>query len=689
MRTKTLKEIITAVLTVCALFLVGCVADVYDPKTDPEPTPTPGPNPERGPIFDFNTEKSYKLTVRYDVPEGYQVGFNVYTEVPTTLNEEGQVVMKDIKAIGTGTTDKSGVYSENIEIPTTAKKLYIRSTNPGVSELLIAEVNGDVLTEAAEPDYTKEVTNTRSYVLRAGEGYKNELYNQLEFGSLNMQRIGYWQNFAGHIFKDREYTAMGRPDYLLSSAIPISSDVYKIIAQELVEGNSVDYGKLGSGDINVIKDAHVDLYLLSEGTSASSTLAYFCYPTNNPPKSINEIKSQTVAFPNAKELKNHGYYPKGWNGAMAPGEGIRLRYFKDGVDKGTVFPANTSIGWVLYNNGYQKPSTNAASVSNPYDNRGAIYSNPSLMNGNKYVALFRLGDFVIYGFEDWDVKGDCNDVVFHVESDPIESITPGIPEVKPEEPSDDKVVGSFDKSGTLTFEDLWPRQGDFDMNDVIIKYTSSIGLNINNEVVKTIDTYTLLWSGATIHNNFAYQLNASRSDVEVEFSSSTGDAGQAYLDPNLSQATIRLFNDALALTSNNTRTSTITVTTSYKRKYDTENILPPYNPFITTSSDDKEVHLTRHKPTQAANTSLFGTADDQSNPSNGNYYVTFVNDLQMPFAIHLVGEHDFVIPKEGKRIDEYYPKFINWINTNGAQDADWYLHPNEAVKPETPVKPDK
>lgn len=670
MKTKTLTKFFSTTLTVSLLFLASCVSDVYDPKPDQDPTPGPGPN--GGPIFDFSTEKSYTLIVRYDVPAGYQVGFSVYTEEPTTLNSESQVVMKDIKAIDKGFTDKSGVYSKSIKVSTTAKKLYIHSTYPGVPELLIAEINGDILSEAAEPDYTKEASKTKSYVLRSDEGYKNELYNQLSFGALDMQRIGYWQNFAGHVYKNQEYTAMGRPDYLLPSRLPISSDVYKIIAQELAEGQSIDFNKLGSGDIHVIKDAHVDLYLLSEVTSASSTLAYFCYPTNNPPTSTAEIKSQIIAFPNAKELKNHTYGPQGWNGAMAPGEGIRLRYYKDGTDKGTVFPEGTSIGWLLYNNGYKPASTNASAVT---AGGKAVYSNPALMNGNKYVALFRLDNFIIYGFEDWDVKGDCNDLVFHVESDPVESITPGIPEVKPEDPTDDKVVESFDKIGTLTFEDLWPRQGDFDMNDVIVKYTSSIGLNTNNEVVKTIDTYTLLWSGASIHDSFAYQLNANRDDVEVEFSSSTGDAGQAFVDKNLSQATIRLFNDALLLTANNTRTSTITVTTTYKRKYDKTYITPPYNPFISTSSIDKEVHLTGYNPTLAANTSLFGTGNDQSNPSKGNYYITFVGEQQMPYAIHISGDIDFIIPKEGKRIDTYYPKFINWINTNGKEDSDWYKHP--------------
>lgn len=667
MKTKALTKIFTAALTVCLLSLAACATDVYDPKLDPDPTPTPEPNPGNGPIFDLSTDKLFTLNVHYDVPKGYLVKFAVYAEKPTTLNEEDQVVMKDIKEIANGYTNESGVYSYPIKIPATVKKVYIRSTFPGVPELMTAEVNGDVLSDAVEVEYA-EMTKTNSYVLRAGKDYKKESYNKLDF-PFNIQRLGYWKNGE----RIKTYTALGRPDYLLQDILPISADVLSVISQQLKDEVPVDYTKLGNGDINVIKDAHVDLYLLSEGTSAHSTLAYYCYKTGNPPKKIADIKSQTIAFPNAKLL--------GREGGMGSGEGIRLRYYENGKDQGDIFPQGTSIGWVLHNNGYRPAYKNGGAVNK---GGGAVYSDPK-MDGKNYVALFRLDDFVIYGFEDWHGLADCNDVVFHLESDPVESIIDGVPPVVPEQPTDDKLAYSEGYSGTLTFEDLWPNQGDFDMNDVVIKYNSTVKYNIKNEVIETIDNYTLLWTGATIHNSFAYQLNASRNDVNVEFSSSTGDAGQAYLDPNMSIATIRLFNDALALTGNKTRTSEITVTTTYKRKYGKDNfVLPPYNPFITTSNQNTEVHLTNHKPTSAANASLLGTHDDLSNPANGYYYVTFVGEQQMPFAINLSGNIDFVIPKEGKRIDEYYPKFINWINTKGAQDADWYLHPNDE-KPEKPL----
>ena len=75
------------------------------------------------------------------------------------------------------------------------------------------------------------------------------------------------------------------------------------------------------------------------------------------------------------------------------------------------------------------------------------------------MASFQINGFVVIGFEDWTNQlKDYNDLVFHIEADPVDAITDNIPEVKPEPP----VTGTatVDYEGLLAFEDLWPRQGD-------------------------------------------------------------------------------------------------------------------------------------------------------------------------------------------------------------------------------------
>ena len=68
--------------------------------------------------------------------------------------------------------------------------------------------------------------------------------------------------------------------------------------------------------------------------------------------------------------------------------------------------------------------------------------------------------------------------------------------------------------GILAFEDNWPSKGDYDLNDVVVKYNSVLSFNTKNEVLSTKDTFTVLWSGASYSNSFIYQLNTDKSNVE-------------------------------------------------------------------------------------------------------------------------------------------------------------------------------
>lgn len=108
----------------------------------------------------------------------------------------------------------------------------------------------------------------------------------------------------------------------------------------------------------------------------------------------------------------------------------------------------------------------------------------------------------------------------------------------------------------------------------------------------------------------------------------------------------------------------------------------PFNPFIVVSGyalggfmDEgrKEVHLpANYGPTAKANLELFGTADDKS--ADNKYYVGSGN---YPFAIELLlkpeDQKNFGIPTEGEPIDVTYPRFINWVKSNGREDKDWYV----------------
>ncbi len=685
MRTKFTLFKVATWLAAVALGLAGCTTDLYEPEPAPAPGPDPGTNEK--PIWSISPVKDYTLTIRYDSPEGYQIPFKVYTQNPLVVGEGGQIELKNIRPVDAGVTDANGYYSERIaDVQSTVQTLYIYTEAVGVPRLLVAKVNGTTLSEATLPD--EEAASTKASIsLRAGEDYKKAAYNQFVEG-FNINRLGYWKNEGGYY---------GRPDYLLAEKVTVSNKVLKTIRARLPEGRTpANINEiLAEGDIHVTKDARIKIHLIDEYTGANSVMGYYCYPTGQRPAKPADIEGSTVVlFPNAK-VPHSG---AGSFAAVERGEGVQLRYFKDGKDQGVVFPAGVSVGWVIYNNGYKYAAQWGDYVTNDGNNGqpSTFYSTPALNGGKKQVALFRIDQFVVLGMEDWKQNKDYNDIVFHVTADPIDGIIDEIPDVDPEDPPIPPSV--VNPEGTLAFEDLWPRQGDFDLNDVVVKYKSEITYNENNEVVKTVDDFILLWSGATIHDAFAYQLDALRSDVDITFSGEG--AGGAYVDGDLSKATIRLFNDALVQTAGNTKTTSVTVTTTFRKPYPKSQFRPaPYNPFITTASKDREVHLTNYSPTLAAKPSYFGTEDDRSVYGQGTYYITFdPNGIQMPYAIHIPSDPDpekdipFVIPRESKRIDQFYPRFLSWITSGGEKDGDWYLYPidrPEDPTPETPEKPDE
>lgn len=675
------------------LTLAGCVKNenLYEPD-----------NTENLPVFDFLTKSTYTLNVKYNVPENYKVYFEVYSESPLAVNEKGETVKRqDLKPIDKGYTDSKGEYSNPLIMRSALNKVYVYTPDAGVPRLLVAEVEGNTLKPAALPREDAATSNTEARSLPG-----NSLINNVDF-TVQTNLLGKWFHTGTISIPNAdlmfgEAKVWGRPDYLSyvrqesfpgegSPALSIPAGVYNLI-NKVLPGDGmgkVDNAYLKSGDIHVTKDAEVNLYFLDEQCWYMNTLAYYCYETGNPPASAADIKAQTIVFPNAKFLKSHGnpyttpsgIYTGAWDyGALLPGEGVKLHYVdKSGVDQGTTFPAGTSIGWILYSNGYDVIGYDHK-VSKGLD---AIYSDKNLMKGIPHVALFRQGDFAVTSFEDSrrssidETNFDYKDLVFHVASTPVDAITPEIPEV-PGEDGDKETEVTI--QGILTFEDMWPAQGDFDMNDVVVKYVSTVKYNSSNEVLKTMDNYTILWSGATTNNSFAFQndnLGAGVKNLTI-----TGGDGNWSIDK--ANNIIRLANDVLGY-ANKKEKLTFTVVTDFSnpiRKADFKSA--PYNPFIIMSGNyEREVHLTNAYPTKFANMELFGTSNDKSKPDKNIFYITYNKDqVQMPFAIDIAFDNEekldgFVIPLEKHQIDTHYPTFLKWVTSGGKECSDWYLNPKK------------
>ena len=92
-------------------------------------------------------------------------------------------------------------------------------------------------------------------------------------------------------------------------------------------------------------------------------------------------------------------------------------------------------------------------------------------NTQRTVSLrdSKSGQIVAVGFED-NVDFDYADAIFYIHTSEKNAIDPALPAL-PEDPEAIPEQYKISYSGTLAFEDLWPKLGDYDMNDVMVKYT--------------------------------------------------------------------------------------------------------------------------------------------------------------------------------------------------------------------------
>ena len=493
----------------------GCTRDVYDPNG--------GGDEDKPNSFDFATTSTIQLNVKYDVPKGYKVLFNVYFEDPFMTDEDGQTVLRtDINPKITRMTDENGEYSaKEIVAADHGSDVYIYTSYVGVPGLVQTTITDNVINADIEWQLTDNAPETRaaSFTWNAPQG----------FGVL-----GTWQ-------------ANGRPNYLdIEGELELSKTMLNTINGVIPEGKTCPKKYRQSADFEVNdpenRDVEVSVRFIGGTSSAASAFGYYCYQ-GEPTKAKIAAAKKYIVFPNT-HTRDAAKKPVGLKG----GECVKLHYIdEDGVDRGTIFPNGVKIGWFLFNDSYKK---------NGGKGNATFYSTPKAnSNGRTYTAAFRINDFVVLSFEDYTTDEDYNDVQFNVWSNPIEAIAPEVPDVKPDPGTEDdrSVAYRMTYKGILAFEDNWPNKGDYDLNDVVVKYNSVLAFNTKNQVLFTEDMFTALWSGASYKNGFAYQMNTDRSNVTTVFEEPS-DAGLG-LDSELSKATVNVFTNALSATGNNQKTT--------------------------------------------------------------------------------------------------------------------------------------
>lgn len=638
---------LACVISVVSVAFSSCLQkDVYDPANSGDKEEVTLDN-----YFDFATTKNIQLNIDYgkECPRAY---FEVYAENPLSyVAEGGQIIKKaGVSHIATGFTDIQGRYIKPASFPTAVSEVYIYSPDFGVPTLYKTKVVGsDVsakITFENALDVTPVDSSTRSAQTRAAVKFITDVIPNV---------LGTWNANSG------------KPDYLdASKKINVDATLKSYITTYFPEGKNNVGTNLVSDDADILikEDANVVVNYFGGDTGAQSVFAYYCYSENASIDKIRQAaKHACVIFPNVHKSSLGNY----------SGVAVNLKYIDETgsfpEEEPERIPAGTKIGFLIWNDGWRGVKANG----------NMFYSTKSL-NSDKisHTAIFaaknKAGDRVnVITMEDWkNGENDYNDVAFVISSNPIAAIE--VPDV----PNPGDRQGTEKYSGVLGFEDNWPEQGDYDLNDVVMKYQSSVDYNIDNKVLNIIDKFTLAWTGANYKNSFAYEVPfdlSKASKVTVNGSEASSYSGNV----------ITLFKDAKAelgvsnvnaedMINQNIQEKTYTVSIQFNNPtLDKSVVVAPYNPFIKVFNSATEVHLTDHKPTTGANNRFPSGADISRGDVDGTY---FICKDGFPFAIHVDARLDASIlnldlKKENQRIDKTYPKFAEWAKTRDPQIKWW------------------
>jgi LruC domain-containing protein len=268
------------------------------------------------------------------------------------------------------------------------------------------------------------------------------------------------------------------------------------------------------------------------------------------------------------------------------------------------------------------------------------------------------------------------------------------PSDPPEEPQEEFASYFPSESGwaTYAFEDLWPYQGDYDMNDLVLKFRVTFNSNSSNEVTGLILDYKIVASGAQSHIGAAVQLdNVAASTIESVTGQLLGGrelftVSSSGTETGVTEAVIPLFNDVSVASGTggaifntfkdipeiNTENEQIVVAFNTPVAQ-SQMTMDSFNFFISVNTRGYEVHLPSYLPTSRFNVELARVASLHSS-DYFKYQDGMMWGLMIPEA--------FYYPVENSSITEAYNYFTSWATSGGTENEDWYIDNPENINEE-------
>lgn len=351
-------------------------------------------------------------------------------------------------------------------------------------------------------------------------------------------------------------------------------------------------------------------------------------------------------------------------------------------------------------------------MNGTFDEGEQILNNHTVVNGEQVISI-RVGDNAIVG---------AVQTRFRLSSSPDIPSSGYVGDGEVEDylltVTDPGTTIQYSSYYTAAFEDNWPEVGDFDLNDVVTYYRTTI-ISKDGKVLRLDITGSITAYGASYGNGLGWKLNGfAESDVNTQLArlAINGTARQNISpftgeDKGISSptadvivvASLNLLNDipingecifhrtnpncSASLESDQmTFSISLPFNTGSEPSVSAINI-SGYDPFIFaagqglfhgtsfSSSPGKnlEIHTADFPPTSRGTlvSAFYNHAQDNSDPLTNKYYRTDTN-LSWGILIPSAWNH----PSEYIDISHAYPDFAEWVTSGGVSKPTWYLNPD-------------
>lgn len=245
----------------------------------------------------------------------------------------------------------------------------------------------------------------------------------------------------------------------------------------------------------------------------------------------------------------------------------------------------------------------------------------------------------------------------------------------------------------VAYEDLYPKQGDYDFNDLVVAYSYALGVNSKNEVERISGQAYILARGSSYTHDWTLTLNLSQFAASVGSSSCETLGYKAYANGTTTSKEPTVDTGGCSVGVNN---SFGNYYLNWKPFTDTVKLFPasladrrqPAQPFNTDNyfvpgvkEPKATFSVTFSTPVPLAK---FGKEDPwikitRTDNTTVNVHLSDRDSNNFPFAMLMPTTWKWPIEAPnvsgGNKIGQAYPDFLEFVSSSGQQKTNWHANP--------------